>query len=54
MNRLEGVILRDEIILSVLACENDQVPNVVDTQVQYIEKIRSKGYNDLGKEILNL
>lgn len=54
MNRLDGVILRDEIILSVLACENDQVPNIVDTQVQYIEKIRSKGYNDLGKEILNL
>lgn len=54
MNRLDGVILRDEIILSVLACENDNVSNIVETQVQYIKQIRSKGYNVLEKEVLDL
>ncbi|MEO2063244.1 MAG: hypothetical protein ABGW97_09700 [Christiangramia sp.] len=39
-NELEGILHRDEIILTVLACENDRDPNYTDKAVNYINSIR--------------
>lgn len=40
LDRLGGVIHRDEIILTVLNCQNDRVDDVVDNAVSYIKSLR--------------
>lgn len=40
LNRLEGIIHRDEIILTVLACNDDREADYIDTAVKMIQEIR--------------
>jgi len=54
MAALDGYILRDEIILGVLACQNDRNPNILSDTVKYIKDIRAKGFSSLTEAILKL
>lgn len=54
LNRLDGFILRDEIIVAVLACSNDRVAGIVDTQEQLIRDIRRAGFNELESAVMNV
>lgn len=54
MAELGGYILRDEIIIGVLACQNDCNRLVVSQTVQRIRSIRAKGYKSLENAILKL
>lgn len=54
MAALDGYILRDEIILGVLACQNDRKQNILSDTVRYIKDIRSKGTSSLSEAILKL
>lgn len=49
--RLGGCICRDEIILGVLACNDDRVPNIVDTTAEYILSLRRQGKGALETAI---
>ncbi len=50
-SNLGGLIHRDEIIVAVLACENDKTPNIIENLTDYIKTIRSKGKQGLINEI---
>lgn len=53
INRLDGVIHRDEIVLTVLACNNDRDPKYLDTAVEMIREIRGdKERLDLAYSVL--
>lgn len=54
MAELDGYILRDEIIVGVLACENDRSPNLIPDTVRLIKDIRSNGFKALGEAIMKL
>lgn len=55
MLNLDGMITRDEIILGVLACENDTAPNVLNDTVKMIRELRStKQKSALNQAIINL
>lgn len=40
LDRLDGVLLRDEIILTVLACENDRTENCIDKAETLVRSLR--------------
>ncbi|MFI3297649.1 MAG: hypothetical protein R3Y59_08505 [bacterium] len=50
-SKLGGLIHRDEIIVAVLACENDKAPNIIENLTDYINTTRSKGKQGLVDEI---
>ena len=54
MVELDGYILRDEIIIGVLACKNDRRPSIVSDTVKLIRNIRSKGFKALSEAIIIL
>ena len=54
MVELDGYILRDEIIIGVLACKNDRRPSIVSDTVKLIRNIRSKGFKALSEAIMKL
>ena len=54
MAELGGYILRDEIIIGVLACQNDCNRSVVSQTAQRIRSIRAQGYKSLENAILKL
>lgn len=54
MAELDGYILRDEIIIGVLACENDRSPNLISDTVRLIKDIRSNGFKALDEAIMKL
>lgn len=54
MDRLDGIICRDEIIIGVLACENDRSPDVLDATVEKIISIRRGGITALNYEMQSL
>lgn len=54
MDELDGYILRDEIILGVLACQNDKEPSVISDTVKKIKCLRSKGFKSLEDAIMKL
>lgn len=54
MAGLDGYILRDEIIIGVLACENDRSPNIISDTVKLIRDIRSNGFKALDEAIKKL
>lgn len=54
MGKLDGIISRDELILTVLACPNDRKENYIEDAAKRIRAIRSKGTTELRKEIVKL
>ena len=55
MLKLDGIIARDEMILGVLACEDDTIPNVLNDTVKMIKELRSTGRkSSLDEAILRL
>lgn len=54
MERLGGVIFRDEMILGVLACADDTKTNIVEQTSEYILEIRNGGHQRLMQEFTNL
>lgn len=54
MNRLSGVICRDEMILTVLACPSDQDPTYIDSAVERIYDLRARGHAALKQAISDL
>lgn len=54
MAGLDGYILRDEIILGVLACQNDRNSETVSDAITLIKKIRANGYKALNDAIMDL
>lgn len=51
MNNLDGKIHRDEIILAVLACENDRKKDILTDLTMYIKSIREGGKSKLIEEM---
>lgn len=51
MGKLDGIIARDELILTVLACPNDREHNYVDDAADRIREIRKSGSSRLKYEI---
>lgn len=51
---LDGYILRDEIILGVLACQNDRNPQTVSDAITMIRGIRANGFNALSDAVMEL
>lgn len=54
MQTIGGSILRDEIILFVLALENDKIPNCLNYQKDKIKSIRNIGFEKLQQELEKL
>ena len=54
MGKLDGLISRDELILTVLACPNDREENYVEDAAKRIRAIRSKGTAELREQIVKL
>lgn len=54
MNRLGGVICRDEMILTVLACPSDQDPSYIQSAVDRILNLRARGHAALKQAISDM
>lgn len=54
MGKLDGIIARDELILTVLACPDDREENYVEEAVERIKAIRKAGTSKLREEIVKL
>lgn len=54
MHRLDGIMLRDEIILAVLACQDDRRPDIIDSQASLIKSLRNIGRQALDDAMMEL
>lgn len=54
MVELDGYILRDEIIIGVLACQNDREPSVISRTAHTLRMLREQGHKSLENAIMQL
>lgn len=54
LDSLDGYLSRDEMIISVLACQNDRNPSYIDEQTNLIKQLRQQSYEEIQKKMKKL